>query len=218
MKTMKLFRTWLICFVAFFILSTLFERALIYEMYETIDGSTMGNYTTEAGENNDLKVEVLYASATNVNGKMRIRVTNTSGHDIDNCYAKVDLLNRSGEVVGTEYINIKDFKNGDSRLFDINFKSKYVEGYKVAIVENEPEVPDGVVNILGWDVDLSNVFGWNLSKYRNLFDEKGIFKGLKSGWDFSIAFAKRVPWWAYAVAAGIIAYFTPMGYMFGFVL
>ena len=218
MKTMKKFRTYLICFVAFYLLVTFLERGWIKEMYETIDGSTVGTYTTEAGEENSLNVYVLSANATNINGNMRVKVLNTSGHDIDNCYAKVDLLDRNGNVVGTEYINIKDLKAGESKLYDIKFHSKFVEGYKVALVEKAPEVPSNIVNIMGWEVDLSNVFGRDLSKYRGLFNEKGIFNGLKSGWDFSVAFAKRVPWWAYAVGAGIIAFYTPMGYMFGWVL
>lgn len=218
MKTMEKFKKWLILFVLFFIWSTLMERALIYEMYETIDGETIGNYTTDAGDNNDLRVDVLSASATNVNGKMRVRVTNTSGHDIDSCYAKVDLYNDQGHVVGTEYIKLEDFKAGAHKDFDINFHAKNVAGYKVALVENEPEVPEGIVNVLGWDVDLSNVFGMDLSRFRNLFDKDGFLKGVKSGWDLSVAFAKRVPWWGYAIGAGIIAFYTPMGYMFGFVL
>lgn len=218
MKTMKRFRMWLILFVAFFIVSTLMERALIAEMYDSISGDSISSYTTEAGENNDLRVDVLSASATNVNGKMRVRVTNTSGHDIDSCYAKVDLYNDLGSVVGTEYIKIEDFKNGASKDYDINFHAKNVAGYKLALVENEPERPEGTVNILGWDVSLSNVFGWDLSRFRNLFDKDGMLKGLRSGWDYSIAFAKRVPWWGYAIGAGIIAFYTPMGYMFGFIL
>ena len=218
MKTMEKFKKWLILFVLFFIWSTLMERALIYEMYDTIEGETIGNYTTDAGENNDLRVDVLSASATNVNGKMRVRVTNTSGHDIDSCYAKVDLYNDQGHVVGTEYIKLEDFKAGAHKDFDINFHAKNVAGYKVALVENEPEVPEGIVNVLGWDVDLSNVFGMDLSRFRNLFDKDGFLKGVKSGWDLSVAFAKRVPWWGYAIGAGIIAFYTPMGYMFGFVL
>ena len=218
MKTMEKFKKWLILFVLFFIWSTLMERALIYEMYETIDGETIGNYTTDAGDNNDLRVDVLSASATNVNGKMRVRVTNTSGHDIDSCYAKVDLYNDQGHVVGTEYIKLEDFKAGAHKDFDINFHAKNVAGYKVALVENEPEVPEGIVNVLGWDVDLSNIFGMDLSRFRNLFDKDGFLKGVKSGWDLSVAFAKRVPWWGYAIGAGIIAFYTPMGYMFGFVL
>ena len=218
MKTMEKFKKWLILFVLFFIWSTLMERALIYEMYDTIDGETIGNYTTDAGENNDLRVDVLSASATNVNGKMRVRVTNTSGHDIDSCYAKVDLYNDQGHVVGTEYIKLEDFKAGAHKDFDINFHAKNVAEYKVALVENEPEVPEGIVNVLGWDVDLSNVFGMDLSRFRNLFDKDGFLKGVKSGWDLSVAFAKRVPWWGYAIGAGIIAFYTPMGYMFGFIL
>ena len=56
MKTMNKFKTWLILFVGFFILSTLMERGLIWEMYETIDGESISSYTTEAGEDNNLKV------------------------------------------------------------------------------------------------------------------------------------------------------------------
>jgi hypothetical protein len=194
------------------------ERGLIWEMYETIDGESISSYTTEAGEDNNLKVEVLSANATNINGKMRVRVTNTSGHDIDSCYAKVDLYNDLGNVVSTEYIKVEDFKNGASREYDINFSAKNVEGYKIALGEKEPEVPDGIVNIMGWDVDMSNVFGMDLSRFKGLFNGNDVKNGLKTGWDYSIAFAKRVPWWAYAVGAGIIAYYTPMGYMFGFVL
>lgn len=218
MKTMKKFRTWLILFIGFFILSTLMERGLIWEMYETIDGESISSYTTEAGEDNNLKVEVLSANATNINGKMRVRVTNTSGHDIDSCYAKVDLYNDLGNVVSTEYIKVEDFKEGASKDYDINFSAKNVEGYKIALVEKEPEVPDGLVNIMGWDVDMSNVFGMDLSRFKGLFNGNDIKNGIKTGWDYSIAFAKRVPWWAYAIGAGIIAYYTPMGYMFGFVL
>ena len=82
------------------------ENGLIAAMYTPISGLASNSYTNADG----LEVTVVDARATRVNGYMKVKVKNTTGRDIDRCYAKMNLYNKYG-LVATEYVEIQDFNS-----------------------------------------------------------------------------------------------------------
>ena len=130
MKRAKQLNTYALLLIGFMIISMILENGLIAAMYAPIQGIASGTYTTTDG----LEVTVEDARATRVNGYMKVKVKNTTGRDIDKCYAKMDLYNKYG-LVATEYVEITDFKNGEERDFDVRFNGNEVDRYEVSLVE-----------------------------------------------------------------------------------
>ena len=152
MDRVKELNTYVFLLVGFFILSIILENGLIAAMYAPISGLASNSYTNADG----LEVTVVDARATRVNGYMKVKVKNTTGRDIDRCYAKMNLYNKYG-LVATEYVEIQDFKNGEEKVFDVKFNAQEVERYEVELVETAPE-ESHILDIFGWKIDLTNFF------------------------------------------------------------
>lgn len=206
MDRVKQLSTYALLLIGFFILSIILENGLIAAMYTPIGGLTKDAYTTEDG----LEITVEDARATRVNGYMRVKVKNTTGKDIDSCYAKMDLYNKYG-LVATEYVEIKDFKNGEEKIFDVKFNAQEVERYEVSLVETAPD-ESYILDILGWKIDLTNFLNLGI-------DLTKIFPWLKEGflkfWDWFAAFCSTIPTWAWWIAGGIVIWNLPSKYLFG---
>ena len=204
MKRAKQLNTYALLLIGFMIISMILENGLIAAMYAPIQGLASGTYATTDG----LEVTVEDARATRVNGYMKVKVKNTTGRDIDKCYAKMDLYNKYG-LVATEYVEITDFKNGEERNFDVRFNGNEVDRYEVSLVEEAPD-KSNIINILGWELDLTNFFGLDLTK---------IFPWLKEGalelWNWFTAFCSTIPLWAWLIAGGIVIWNLPSKYLFG---
>ncbi len=223
MKRMKTFLFYLLLLIGFFVLSMLLENGLLNAMYGNLTGSVDGNLVSLAdGNSSNILVEVEEAKASNVNGSLKAKVTNTSGHDIEKCCARIELLDSKGFCVATEYVDITNFKAGETRDLLVKFKAKDVAGYRVSIIENAPD-KSNIINILGWEFDLSNFFGFDLTKIlgdkvnilKNLFSPGGIKNGLSNLWSYFINVTRSLPWWAWAIATGIVLWHIPSGYLFG---
>ena len=84
MARMKTFLTYLILLVGFFAVSMLLENGLLHNMYASISGDTNGNLITSDGNmDSNLTISVEKAKASNDNGNLKIKVTNTSGQFIE---------------------------------------------------------------------------------------------------------------------------------------
>ena len=101
------------------------------------------------------------------------------------------------------------FKNGEERNFDVRFNGNEVDRYEVSLVEDVPD-KSNIINILGWELDLTNFFGLDLTK---------IFPWLKEGalelWNWFTAFCSTIPLWAWLIAGGIVIWNLPSKYLFG---
>jgi len=210
MGRLKTFGLYLMMLIGFFIISVILENGLIAQMYKPLEGFTPG--TAQVDENSGITTEVIDARGTSVNGFIRVKATNTTGHDIDKCYAKVDLLNKYGQVAATEYVEIDNWKNGESRELDIDYKGNDITGYKISYVEEKPEPKEGVIDVLGYEIDTKDIFGIDLSKYLDLDMIKAKGLGL---WNWFKLFCKSIPTWAYVIAIGIVIWNLPRGYLLG---
>lgn len=214
MSTMKNFLKYLLLLVGFFILSIVLENGLINNMYATINGESNGTLVT-SGESvaSDLEVTVESAKASNVNGNLKVKITNTSGHFIERCCAKVELFSRQNLLVATKYIDINNFEVNESRYYEIKFQAKEVARYAITLIESQPD-KSNIVDILGWEIDLSNVFGMDLTKLKDLFSVEGMKSGLSSAWQFAVNVANSIPLWAWLIASGIVIWYMPKGFLF----
>lgn len=128
-------------------------------MYGTITGNT--NMSSNLG----LDIQLEDSRATNINGYIRFKVKNTTGHFTQKCYAKIDLYSKQDLLAATKYAEINNFRANEERKFELKFKANEISRYNIEIVEDLPDKTN-ILNLFGWEIDLTNVFGMDLS---NLF-------------------------------------------------
>jgi hypothetical protein len=208
---MTSFRNYFIWIIAFFVISVILENALINDMYQPITGTANGNVTLTGQINNDLEVTVQEAKATNMNGYLVINVKNTTGNYIEKCCAKIKLFTDRGILASTQYVDISDFDVNQTKKFKINFKGSEIGSYEVTLQEDAPD-KTYILDLFGFEIDIRNVFGMDLSSIINLDSAKET--GLNM-WNLTLGFLKTVPTWAYLVAAGVIIWYMPKGFLFG---
>ena len=211
MSTMTSFRNYFVWIIAFFVVSVILENALIQDMYQPITGTANGNITFTGRINTDLEVTVEDAKATNMNGYLLINVKNITGKYIEKCCAKIDIFTDRGILASTKYVDVSDLDVNQTKKFKINFKGTEIGSYAVTLQEDAPD-KTYILNLFGFEVDIRNVFGMDLSSIINPNDlkETGI-----NVWNLTLAFLKTVPGWAYLMAAGIVIWHMPKGFLFG---
>lgn len=211
MSTMTSFRNYFVWIIAFFVISVILENALINDMYKPIMGSADGNVTFTGKLNTDLEVTVEDARATNMNGYLLIKVKNITGHYIDKCCAKIQLYTDRNVLAATKYVDISNFDVNQTKEFKINFKGNEIGSYAVTLQEDSPD-KTYILDLFGWEIDLRNVMGMDLS---NIINPENIKETGVNLWNLSLGFLKTVPAWAYLIAGGIIIWRMPKGFLFG---
>ena len=211
MSTMQNFRNYFIWIIAFFVVSVILENALINDMYDEIDGVANGNVTFTGSVNTDLEVTVEEARATNVNGYLIVKVKNVTGRAIEKCCAKIDLYTLRNRLASTKYVDISNFDVNEEKRFKINFKGEEIGSYSVTLQEDAPD-KTYILDLFGFEVDIRNVFGMDLSSIINPANLKETGVNM---WGLTLGFLKTVPAWAYLIAGGIVIWYMPKGFLFG---
>lgn len=130
MDRMKTFGLYALCIILFFIFSNIMINLAIKTSYSPI------NVNIETRENIDINITT--AKATYVNGIIEGRLKNT-GANIDKLYVKIDLYSERDILLGTKYVEINDFRQGENREFEMGFKFTDVDYAKIKLVK-EPDV------------------------------------------------------------------------------
>ena len=221
MDRMKTFLLYFLGIVGFFVLSLILEDGLINSMYKPLTDSS-DKYIAEKNPSG-INIEVSDAKASNVNGHLNYKITNTSNERIQDQYVKLDLYSKKGLLAATEYIKIDDLAPGESKDYMVKFKGTEIADYKIAIIPGS-ELPDksNIINILGFEFDLTNIFGRDLSntkifgrRLKDIFNVDKAKGTVKYAWNWGLNFARAVPWWGYLIGGGIILWYMPTGYLFG---
>ena len=213
MSTMSNFRNYALWIIGFFIISVILENALVLDMYKPMGGTANGNLNFSGSSSSNLDVTVGDARATNLNGYVDLNIKNTSGKYIEKCCVKLDLYTTRGNLAATKYIDLSRFEENETRTFRVKFNGSEISSYNVSLVEDAPD-KTYIVDLFGWEIDLSNILGMDLTKIINLENVKET--GLNV-WGLTLNFLKTVPRWAYIVAAGIVIWHLPSGYLFGII-
>ena len=158
MERMKTFLIYVLLIIGFFILSMFLENGLLKAMYRTISGNFDGYYDVT---NSSFKMNNISAKASNYNGYIDFDLINSTGYFVEKCYLKLDLYNEQNLKADTEYIEIRQMEKNASRSFKVKFKAQHINKYNFSILsENDlPDTNNNIIHILGWDIDLSNLFG-----------------------------------------------------------
>ena len=225
MARMKTLITYGLCIVGFIFLSMILEDALIGNMYITMRGESP---KSELG----VEIDDIEARASNVNGFMSFKITDNS-QDGKLKYAKVDLYNKKGNLVATKYIPLDNLDENKQKEIAIKIKGQEIKNYKISVIDELPD-KSNIIKIFGWEFDSSNVLGYDLSNVsvfgkkltewfsandvfsRETFNKDNIIGTAKGVWGWFVSLASSVPWWGYAIGGGIVLFYMPAKFLFGF--
>ena len=214
MDRMKTFSLYLLAILGFMFLSYVLENSLLENMYEEL----VGNVNIQTS---DIVITDVVGKASNVNGYMQFKVSNNSQYPVVQSWIKLDLYSKRGLLGLTRYIEIKDIEPGATKEYQIKFKGSELRKYEMAAVKELPDKTN-VISILGWEIDLTNVFGMDLSdttilgvKLTEIFSWDGVATAGQNSWDWVVKILGSVPWWGYTIASLIIFGRTPIGLLFG---
>ena len=116
-------------------------------------------------------------------------------------------------------------QNKNKKTYNIKFRANNIKGYNISVVKDLPDKKN-ILDVLGWEIDLSNVFGFGIdltnvsilgNKLTDILSKVGLTKNdvigtatnlkdlMNSFWlRFSVT-AAGVPPWAYFIACMYIA-------------
>lgn len=213
MDRMKTFLLYALGIIGFMFLSYVLENGLIANMYKKMSGDVV--------ETSEIIIEDVSGRASNVNGYMNFKLTNLSPYDDTNQYIKIDLYSKQGLHAVTKYIEITDVPSQNSKDYQIKFKGSELRTYDISIVSELPDMTN-IINVLGWEIDLSDVFGMDLSnlklfgvKLTDIFAWDNVKTAGGNAWSWTVNLLQSIPWWGYAIASGIIIWYMPKGFLFG---
>lgn len=113
MGTLKKFRTYFLIFIAFFIVIGFLTKVAMRENFKDIS-----NYEIKC-ESPIISVEE--NRATYSHGYIKGTVTNNTGKHLPLKYLQIDLYDKDGIYLGTEYKELKYFNVDETISFDINY-------------------------------------------------------------------------------------------------
>lgn len=129
MDRMKTFAKYAIWVILFWILSDILIYYGINSTYKAI----------ERKEETSNQIIINNAEATAVNGRINGTVTNNEENDISGKYIKVNLYAKSGNLLGTNYLQIGNLGTTETKGFETYFKIQDVKSYDISIVDEKPE-------------------------------------------------------------------------------
>lgn len=215
MARMKTFFLYFIGIVGFIFFSFLMEDALIANMYYEMVGEVVSSPT--------IIIDNYEGKSTNVNGYMQFRLSNTSQEMCDD-FVKIELYSKQGLLAITEYVKITDLEPGKAKTYNVTLDGEELRKYKLSIVDEAPDTSN-IINIFGWEIDLTNAFGLGIDltnvsifgvKIKDVFTWNNLKTAGGNAWNFATNFVEAIPLWGYVIGAGIVLHHMPAGFLFGF--
>ncbi len=216
MKRMKELLGYALLIVLFIFLSRVLEEGLIENMFENLVPKSV-----TAGQYGDIELEMGDAKASSTNGSISFTLKNTSDEPQD-LVAKVNLYDDRGLLAATQYFDVH-LEPQEEKNFLVKFKGNNIASYDVELIPAS-EVPDktGILDFFGYEFDMTDFFGMDLTNMslfgvplKDLLKWENAKQAALSGWDWIKVFLARIPWWGYAIGAGIVIWHLPVGYLFG---
>lgn len=133
MNTMKKFTKYAIWLILFWILSDILIYFGINSTYKTIE---------QKGEI-PVGIEVIQMQATTVNGRTKLKVNDSI---LSGKVMKIDLYSSTGVNLGTQYIELGNIKENESKEIATYFKIAEVKSYEITVVEEMGESTEGFMD------------------------------------------------------------------------
>ena len=172
------------------------------------------------GKYAEIEITDFEGRSCNINGYISFKLKNQSKNTV-NAYAKVHLYSKQNLLAATDYIEILDFKPQEEKTYQIKFSANEIASYNISLVS---EVPDktNIINLFGWELDLTNIFGLDLSnikifgvKLTEMFSWENVKTAGGNAFNWIKIFLADIPWWGYAIGGGIVLWHLPKGFLFG---
>lgn len=122
MSRMKTFAKYAIWLILFWILSDILIYLGINSTYKDIDKK--GEIPTG--------IEVVGMQATTVNGRTKIKINDAN---LSGKFLKIDLYSSTGVNLGTQYLEIGEVRENQSKEIETYFKISEVKSYEITVVE-----------------------------------------------------------------------------------
>ncbi len=88
------------------------------------------------------EIEIFQAEATSINGRIRGFLSEELISNNSEQYLKIELYSERDNILGVKYLKIADLPQNDSNMFEFFFNVHDVEGYKIEIVSERPDVKE----------------------------------------------------------------------------
>ena len=132
MGTMKTFAKYAIWIILFWIFSDILIYAGINSTYKDINAK---------GEIPD-GIEVVQVQATTVNGRIKLKANNS----LSGKFLKVDLYSSRDNILGTQYIEIGNVSENQTKEIETYFKISEVKSYQISVVDEPGESTVGFMD------------------------------------------------------------------------
>lgn len=209
MSTMKRFGTYFVIIILLFVITMVIEKLSLSSNYSNISCTFDSSYD---GKNGSFQITNLEAKSSVYDGYISFDITNTSMKLIEKCFVKIDLYNDLEQLAKTDYEEVDDFQPGETRKISLKYKANNIKRFAVSVVELTPDKTN-ILDLFGWEIDLTNVFGHDLTKITvggipllerlgiqgNGSNASGILGKIGSFFGRVWENVRQVPWWAYAI-------------------
>ena len=133
MDRMKTFAQYAIWLILFWILSDILIYFGINSTYKDIE---------KRGEI-PAGIEIVQMQATSVNGRAKIKANDVA---LSGKFIKIDLYSSTGVNLGTQYIELGNIKENESKEIETYFKISEVKSYEITVSEEKGETTEGFMD------------------------------------------------------------------------
>lgn len=132
MDKMKRFGKYVLWIILFWIFSDILIYAGINSTYKDI--KVKGDIPTG--------IEISQIQATTVNGRIRLE----TDYSLSGKYIKIDLYSANNNILGTQYIEIGNVGENQSKEIETYFKISEVKSCEISIVDQPGETTEGFMD------------------------------------------------------------------------
>jgi len=133
MDRVKTFAKYAIWLILFWILSDILIYLGINSTYKNVE---------QRGETPN-GIEIVQMEATTINGRAKIKVNDTA---LSGKFVKVDLYSSTGINLATQYLELGDIKENESKEIESYFKISEVKSYEITVVDELGESTEGFMD------------------------------------------------------------------------
>lgn len=133
MDTVKTFVKYIIWIILFWILSDFLINVGLKTTYKEMQ--KIGQIPSG--------IQVKEIKSTAVNGKINLIVNSTS---LSGKFIKVDLYSSKDNLLGTQYLDIGEIKENQTKEIDTYFKISDVKKYEIAVTDEKGESSEGFID------------------------------------------------------------------------
>ena len=126
MDNIKKYLKYIIWIVLFFIFSEFLINVGLNSNYKKIER-----------KDEIAQIGVYQAEATKVNGRIRGIIKNLTPEELSGKYVRIDFYSSRDVNLGKKYIEIGNIEKDKTKSFEVLFKLKDVDYYKISIVEEK---------------------------------------------------------------------------------